>query len=56
MLKLETFLVSSPKTEDEVEGGFLLDVVIGEGPTILELLPGEDQPLLVWGDPLLVLK
>ena len=38
-----------------MEGGFLLNVVIGEGPAILELLPGKDEPLLVWGDPLLVL-
>merc|ERR1712223_250782 len=55
LLKLETYLVSSSPEEHEVEGGLLLDVVVGEGPAILELLPGEDQPLLVWGNPLLVL-
>jgi len=38
-----------------VEGGLLLDVVVGEGPSVLELLASEDQPLLVWGDALLVL-
>jgi hypothetical protein len=39
-----------------VEGGLLLDVVVGQGPAILELLAGEDESLLVWGDSLLVLK
>jgi len=38
-----------------VEGGLLLDVVIGQSPAVLELLTSEDQPLLVWGDSLLVL-
>ena len=33
----------------------LLDVVIGKGAAILELLAGEDQALLVWGNSLLVL-
>merc|ERR1712190_706731 len=48
-------LVSSPETEDKVEGGLLLDVVVGEGPAVLKLLASEDQPLLVRGDALLVL-
>jgi hypothetical protein len=34
----------------------LLDVVVGEGAAILELLAGEDQALLVWGNALLVLN
>merc|ERR1712018_426836 len=38
-----------------MEGALLLDVVVGESPSVLELLAGEDQPLLVWGDSLLVL-
>jgi hypothetical protein len=33
----------------------LLDVVVGKGAAILELLAGEDQTLLVWGNSLLVL-
>jgi hypothetical protein len=33
----------------------LLDVVVGEGAAILELLAGEDQALLVRGNALLVL-
>ena len=48
-------LVSSAETEREVEGGFFLDVVIGEGSSVLELLPGKDKPLLIRGNPLLVL-
>ena len=39
-----------------MEGGLLLDVVVGEGPSVFELLASEDQPLLVRGDALLVLK
>merc|ERR1712227_457423 len=52
---LDKDLHSSPKPQDEVESRLLLDVVVREGPAILELLPSEDQPLLVWGDALLVL-
>ena len=33
----------------------LLDVVVAEGAAILELLAGEDETLLVWGNALLVL-
>ncbi|CAN1264085.1 hypothetical protein LINPERPRIM_LOCUS11822 [Linum perenne] len=38
-----------------MEGRLLLDVVIGQGTAVLQLLPGEDQPLLVRGNALLVL-
>ena len=34
---------------------YLLDVVVGQGATVLELLSGEDQTLLVRGNALLVL-
>merc|ERR1712203_1190868 len=44
-------LHTSPKTENEMEGGLLLDVVVGEGPSVLELLASKDQPLLVRGMP-----
>ena len=43
------------ETENQMEGGLLLDVVIRESSTVLKLLPGEDQSLLIWGDALLVL-
>ena len=35
--------------------GLLLDVVVGEGAAIFELLAGEDQTLLIRDDALLVL-
>jgi len=52
---LDEDLHASPQSENKMEGGLLLDVVIGQGSTVLELFSCEDQPLLVWGDPLLVL-
>ena len=39
-----------------MEGRLLLDVVVGEGATILKLLASEDQTLLVGRDTLLVLN
>ena len=48
-------LHTSPKTENEMEGGLLLDVVVGEGPSVFELLASEDQTLLVRGNPFFVL-
>ena len=48
--------VSAPKPQNEVEGGLLLDVIVGEGAAVLELLAGEDQTLLVGGDALFVLN
>jgi hypothetical protein len=38
-----------------VKGGLLLDVIVGEGAAILELLAGEDEALLVGRDTLLIL-
>ena len=45
----------APEAEDQVQCRFLLDVVVLKGPAVLKLLAGEDQPLLVRGDALLVL-
>jgi hypothetical protein len=47
---------TTTETEDEVEGGFLLDVVVRESAAILELLAGEDEALLIRGDAFLVLN
>jgi len=52
---LLALLSSSAKTEHQVEGGFLLDVVVAEGAAVLELLAREDETLLIRGDALLVL-
>ena len=49
-------LHTTTESEDQVEGGLLLDVVVGEGSAILELLTGEDKSLLVWGNTLFVLN
>jgi hypothetical protein len=48
-------LASSTQPQHQVQGRLLLDVVVGEGSAVLELLAGEDQALLVGGDALLVL-
>ena len=46
---------SSSKSEDEMESGLLLDVVVGEGSAIFELLTSEDKSLLIGRDTFLVL-
>lgn len=46
---------TTTQTEDQVEGGLLLNVVVAQGAAILKLLTSEDQALLVRGDTLLVL-
>ena len=38
-----------------MEGGLLLNVVVSKGASFLELLAGEDEALLVWGNALLIL-
>ena len=47
--------LASSEPQDEVKSGFLLDVVVREGAAVLELLSGEDEPLLIWGNAFLVL-
>lgn len=51
---LLALLGTTTQTEHEVQGRLLLDVVVREGTTVLELLASEDQTLLVGGDSLLV--
>jgi len=46
---------SSSKSQDKVQGRFLLDIVVRQGSSVLQLLSGEDQTLLLRGDSLLVL-
>merc|ERR1719400_854428 len=48
-------LHTSSQTEYQMQSGLLLDVVVGEGTAILKLFAGKDQPLLIWGNALLVL-
>ena len=40
----------------EVQSRILLDEVVGESPSVLQLLAGKDQPLLIQMEALLVLK
>jgi len=46
---------TTTETEDEMEGRFLLNIVVGEGSSILKLLSSKDQSLLVGGNAFLVL-
>jgi len=52
---LDEDLHTSSQSEHEMEGRLLLDVVVRKSSSILELFSSEDQPLLIWGDSLLVL-
>merc|ERR1712106_1036174 len=53
---LDEDLHTTSESENKMEGRFLLDVVVRESSSILKLLSSKDQPLLVWGDSLLVLN
>ena len=43
-------LHASSQTQDQVKGGLLLDVIVSQSASILQLFAGKDQPLLVRGD------
>ena len=49
-------LVSTTETQDQVQRALLLDVVVRQGATVLKLLSGENETLLVRWDTLLVLN
>ncbi|KAK9151908.1 hypothetical protein Syun_010217 [Stephania yunnanensis] len=53
--RLDKYLHTTPQTQHQVQGRFLLNIVISKSTTILKLLPSEDEPLLIRGDALLVL-
>ena len=46
---------ATTQTEDQVKGGLLLDIVVAQSASILQLLASEDESLLVGWDPLLIL-
>ena len=54
-LNLDDTDTTTAKSEDQVEGGLLLDVVVRKSAAVLELLAGEDQALLIGRDALLIL-
>merc|ERR1712172_194142 len=53
---LDEDLHASSQTENEMKGALLLNVVVRQSATILQLFAGEDEPLLVWWDSFLVLN
>ena len=52
---LSASLRTTTQTEYQVRGGLLLDVVVGKGAAVLQLLASENQTLLIRRDTLLVL-
>jgi hypothetical protein len=52
---LDEDLHTTSESEDQVESRFFLDVVIGEGSTVFELLSSEDKSLLIGWDTFLIL-
>ena len=46
---------SASKSEDEMESGLFLDVVIGKSSSVFELLTSEDESLLIWGNTFFIL-
>jgi len=54
--RLHKDLHTAAKTEDKVESGLLLDIVITQSASVLQLLSSKDKTLLIRGDALLVLN
>ena len=52
---LDEDLHTTSESENEMEGGLLLDVVVRESSAVLELLTSEDESLLIRWDTFLVL-
>merc|ERR1712112_734627 len=52
---LDEDLHAASQSENKMESAFFLDVVVGEGSSIFQLLTSKDQPLLVWGNSFLIL-
>jgi hypothetical protein len=46
---------ATSESQDQMESRLLLDVVVGEGSAIFELLSSEDESLLIRGNTFLVL-
>ena len=53
---LDKDLHAAAQAQHQVQRALLLDVVVGQGAPILQLLARKDQALLVGGDALLVLR
>jgi len=55
-LDLDFTISTTSESENQVECGLLLDVVVRKGSSILQLLSSEDKSLLIWWDTLFVLN
>merc|ERR1719382_1695771 len=55
VILLLTFLTTTTKTEHQMKGTLFLDVVVTQSTAILKLFADKNQPLLIWGDTLLIL-
>jgi len=53
---LLTLFSAASQTKHKMQGGFLLDIVVTQSTTILQLLSGKNQTLLIGWDALLVLN
>merc|ERR1712025_183990 len=47
---LDEDLHTTSQSENQMQGAFLLDIVIRKSSSIFQLLSSKDQPLLVWGN------
>ena len=52
---LDFTISTTSESKNEMEGRFLLDVVVRKSSSILQLLSSEDESLLIWWDTLFVL-
>ena len=52
---LDEDLHTTSESKNEMESGLLLDVVVRKSSAIFQLLTGEDESLLLWGDTFFVL-
>merc|ERR1719150_1333341 len=52
---LDKDLHASAKSQDKMESRFLLDVVVREGSSVLQLFSSKDETLLIWGNSFLIL-
>ena len=46
---------ATSESQNQMEGGLLLDIVVREGSSIFELLSSEDEPLLIWRNTFFIL-
>ena len=51
----DLLLLNLTQSQDQVQRGFLLDIVVGQRSAVFQLFSGKDQSLLVGGDAFFVL-